>query len=48
MDVHESIPESASVPLPAIVTGALNQPAPFGALVGAAVVCGGVPSYRTV
>jgi hypothetical protein len=44
VDVHESMPESESVPLPTIVTAALNQPAPFGARAGAAVVLGAVES----
>jgi hypothetical protein len=47
VDIQESTPESASVALPAIATGALNQPAPFGARAGAAAVSGGVASYLT-
>jgi len=46
--VQESIPESESVPLPLIVTADLNQPAPFGARAGAAVVVGAPVSSLTV
>jgi hypothetical protein len=48
VEVQESIPESESVPLPVIVTPELNQPAPFGARPGTAVVVGAPVSSLTV
>jgi hypothetical protein len=46
--VQESTPESPSVAVAVIVTGARYQPAAFGGRAGAAVVAGAWESYRTV
>ena len=46
--MQESLPESESVPLPAIVTGARYQPAALAARAGTAVVAGAPVSRRTV
>lgn len=45
--MHESMPESESVPLPLIVIGARYQPAALAARAGTAVVVGAAVSSRT-
>jgi len=48
VELQESTPERASVPVPEIVTGPRNHPAPFGLRSGGAVVVGGRVSSLTV